>query len=119
MGRSRHAAVAPSSPSPRELPPVPPSPVDEGVASSSHRACETQSAETEPNERSETPPGPIRRLHPTVAPAPAREGWWCSLLSRRRSRSAAHRCESKVHRSCSIQPYQATQPEAALREARV
>ena len=42
-GRPSNAAVAPSSPSPRELPPVPPSPVDESVASSSHRARQTQS----------------------------------------------------------------------------
>ena len=50
---------------------------------------------TEPNERSETPSGTIRRLHPTVVPEPepAREGW-CSLLSRRRSQSAADRCKA-------------------------
>ena len=46
-GRPPNAVVAPSSPTPRELPPVPPSPADERVASSSHRAPETESAKTE------------------------------------------------------------------------
>ena len=82
-GRPSNAVVAPSSPSPRQLPPVPPSPVDERVASSSHRARETQSAKTEPNERSETPPGTIRRLLPTVALLLLRAKAGCSLLSRR------------------------------------
>ena len=104
--------------SPRQLPPVPPSPVDEGVARSSHRARGDRKRQNRANERSQTPPGPIRRLHPTVAPEPAREGWWCSLLSRRRSRSAAHAAK---HSSQEPQHSRRTSEsaKAALRKARV
>ena len=62
-GRPSNAAVAPSSPSPRDLSPVPPSPVDERVASSSHRARETQSAEN----RAERALADTFRTDPTAA----------------------------------------------------
>ena len=61
-GRPSNAAVAPSSPSPRQLPPVPPSPVDERVASSSHRARETQA-----KKRAEQALGDTFRNDPTAA----------------------------------------------------
>ena len=80
------------------------------TARAKHKAPKTES-----NERSETPPGNILRLLPTVAPEPAREGW-CSLLSRR-SRSAS--LQSIVHRSHSIQGVPGTRVKAALRKARL
>ncbi len=84
-GRPCNAVVAPSSQSPRELPPVPPSPVDERVASSSSpRARNTKrrkpsraSARRHLPERSY---GSFPRVRATK-PGPLGDAWVCSAAA--------------------------------------
>ena len=102
-----HARAA-NRPAARPTPPSRRHPQAPGTSSPSRRPRSTsvwrapltarakhKAPKTKPNERLETPPGTIRRLLPTVAPEPAREGWLLSVkpppLSKR-----AHCCESKA-----------------------